>query len=116
MQPADCKFQNCVNILAGQQYISCILTAAFFPVKLKKESGPVLWAMALRTDSSFTAWRGLEQKKKKNTEDFRWLMLMSEQANIQERDFKLTVPASKSEQGLYSVCSKITSEAHQTSK
>lgn len=41
---------------------------------------------------------------------------MSEQANIQERNFKPTVLASKSEQGLYSVCSKITSEAYQTSK
>lgn len=42
-------------------------------------------------------------------------MLMSEQANIQESDFKLTLLASKSEQGLYSVCSKITSQAYQKS-
>lgn len=42
MQPPDCKLKICVHTLEGQQQISCILTAAFFPVKLKKESGPVL--------------------------------------------------------------------------
>lgn len=58
---------------------------------------------------------GLGTKKNKTTHvvDFRRLMLVSEQANLQERDFKLKVLASRSEQGLYSVCSKITS---QTSK
>lgn len=42
--------------------------------------------------------------------DFRRLMLVSEQANLQEPDFKPTVLASRSEQGPYSVCSKITSQ------
>lgn len=43
-------------------------------------------------------------------------MLMSEQANVQEPNFKLTVLPSKSEQSLYFLCSKITSQAYQTSK
>lgn len=62
----------CKN-LEGQRSVLWILTAAFFPVKLKKESGPVLWAMYLSTDSSFTAWRGLEQEKTKTTHMWRIL-------------------------------------------
>lgn len=51
----------------------CVLTAAFFPGKLKNESGPFLCAMYFRTDKSFTAWRGCKQKITKTHKDyFRW--------------------------------------------
>ena len=38
--------------------VCVVLTAALFPGKLKKESGPFLWAMLFSTDSSFTACGG----------------------------------------------------------
>lgn len=42
------------------------LTAALFPGKLKKESGPTLWAMDFSTDSSFTAWGGFSWRGRSN--------------------------------------------------
>lgn len=74
----------CVNTLKGMFFsFYSILTAAFFPGKLKKESGPFLWAMYFRTDKSFTAWRGWGKNTKTHKDHFGQLaVLMSKQAYI----------------------------------
>lgn len=138
-QQSNCNIWNycqsaqhlCVNTLKGMGFfffavvhwktLCSILTAAFFPGKLKKESGPVLCAMYLRTDKSFTAWRGLGKNTKTHKDHFRrQTMSMSKKANavirtrVTNYNSCMQPQITKSQYSFRSVCSKFTSQTHQT--
>lgn len=44
----------------GNETSQAVLTAALFPGKLKKASGPYFWGTCFNTDRSLPAWGGYE--------------------------------------------------------